>query len=505
MPILLTWKTGSILYFSPEIFLSLAFCTLLALSVFDKNTTTNKLMTFMLASLFVGFILTLVVLIKFNGLEQSQLVLMNNFVIDKYTLWSKLFILFLSAISVYIFQSSVYTRFKKVPAEFLIILGFSVTASLFLISSFNWGLLFLSLEFLGICTYCLLSLLKKDSYISIEATIKYFAISALSSCFLLVGIFFFYTIFLDISFFAYKENFLLFTNSGNFLKVVTFTLLISFLIKLGCAPFHMWVPDVYEGVPTFMTFILSVVTKTIFFLFFVRLVSYLLFFGVSHVQFVLTMTAAFSIIVGCFGALFQKKIKRILAYSSINNMGYMLLGLSLNTVEGTKFALMYAVFYFLAVTLVFMVILGTKELDTTTNANKSALVYVTDLPKLTKGSKTMLMFFSLALFSLAGIPPLSGFFIKFFILSSAMSAQLYFLAVVGALTSVVSAFYYVNLIKLTHFSKDNPSNAKITSVSPGYVVVCGILTIGLIAIFLFPGALDNFFYSLSIAVTYPLA
>ena len=190
MPILLTWKTGSILYFSPEIFLSLAFCTLLALSVFDKNTTTNKLMTFMLASLFVGFILTLVVLIKFNGLEQSQLVLMNNFVIDKYTLWSKLFILFLSAISVYIFQSSVYTRFKKVPAEFLIILGFSVTASLFLISSFNWGLLFLSLEFLGICTYCLLSLLKKDSYISIEATIKYFAIRALSSCFLLVGIFF---------------------------------------------------------------------------------------------------------------------------------------------------------------------------------------------------------------------------------------------------------------------------------------------------------------------------
>ena len=484
---------NNILYFSTEVFLAFSLCFLLIYSVFYDN---NKLIRNVFFVLIFSILINTSLLIKFISSSETQLVLMNNFTIDTYTLCAKTFILFLAIISTYILK----TITTKEINEFIIIFGFSINAALFLLSSFNWGMVFLSLEFLGICTYCLLGLLKKNSYITMEATIKYFSISALSSCFLLLGIFFFYIIFLDINFLVITEN-IFGSESGFVLQIVAYTILISFLIKLGCAPFHMWVPDVYEGVPTFMTLILSVVMKSIFFLFFIKIVAYLLASGIETVKTVLILSSGISIIIGCFGALFQKKIKRILAYSSINNMGYMLIGLSVNSTIGIKASLMYSFFYFLAVILLFMIILNTKEINEE-GEKINSIVYTSDLHKLKRGSALVLTIFIVTLFSLAGIPPLSGFFIKFFILKEAIFSKLYVLATVGAFSSVISAFYYINLIKLTLFD-NKPNNNKLIQIENNYKTVLTILAFSLLLIFAFPYNTETFFYFLAKSISYP--
>lgn len=492
MPNLITWEIHNVIYFSTEFFLAFSLCSLLIYTVFINN---NKLIDNVIIIFFTSIIINTVLLIKFLGLSDTQLVLMNNFIIDTYTLCAKTFVLILAAISIFIFKKTVI---KQNINEFIIIFGFSINAALFFLSSFNWGMVFLSLEFLGICTYCLLGLLKKDSFITMEATIKYFSISALSSCFLLLGIFFYYWIFLDINFLIITENIIAY-DSTFILKVIAFTLVISFLIKLGCAPFHMWVPDVYEGIPTFMTLILSVVMKSVFFLFFIKLVAYLLANGINSIKTLLILSAGSSIVIGCFGALFQKKIKRILAYSSINNIGYMLIGLSVDSTVGIKTSIMYSFFYFIAVLILFMVILNSKEIDEEGNSI-NAIVYTSDLHKL-KNSKILLSIFILTLFSLAGIPPLSGFFIKFFILKEAIFSKMYALAIIGAFSSVISAFYYINLVKLTLFDKNEIK--KLEKTDNSYLILLTLLSLSLGAIFVFPQNIEEFFYFLAKIVAYP--
>ena len=249
-----------------------------------------------------------------------------------------------------------------------------------------------------------------------------------------------------------------------------------------------------------MTLILSVIMKSIFFLFFLKIVTLLLTVGIHTVKIILILSSGTSIIIGSFGALFQKKIKRILAYSSINNMGYMLIGLSVNSTIGIKTSIMYSFFYFLAVLILFMIILNTKEIDSDGNKVVS-IVYVSDLYKLKNGSNIVLAIFILTLFSLAGIPPLSGFFIKFFILKEAIFSKLYILGALGAFSSVVSAFYYIYLIKATLF--DQRAKITIEKVENSFILVLLFISFSLVLLFLFPQIMDSFFLFLTKSVLYP--
>lgn len=248
-----------------------------------------------------------------------------------------------------------------------------------------------------------------------------------------------------------------------------------------------------------MTLILSVVIKSVFFLFFIKLVAYLLANGINSIKILLILSAGSSIVIGCFGALNQKKIKRILAYSSINNMGYMLIGLSVDSTVGIKTSIMYSFFYFIAVLILFMIILNSKEIDEQGNPI-NAIVYTSDLHKL-KSSKLVLSIFILTLFSLAGIPPLSGFFIKFFILKEAIFSKMYALAIIGAFSSVISAFYYIHLVKKTLF--DNNEMKKLEKMDNSYLILLTLLSLSLGVIFVFPQNIETFFYFLAKTVAYP--
>jgi len=239
--------------------------------------------------------------------------------------------------------------------------------------------------------------------------------------------------------------------------------------------------------------------KSVFFIFFIKVVTLLVKIDAQTVQTILVLSSGMSIVVGSFGALFQKKIKKILAYSSINNMGYMLIGLSVNSTIGIKTSLLYAFFYFIAVLIVFMIILNSKEINSE-GIKVGSLVYVSDLHKLKGGSKIVLSIFILTLFSLAGIPPLSGFFIKFFILKEAVFCKFYLLALLGAFSSVLSAFYYVYLIKATLF--DNKAAVTIEKTENSFILVILLLSFTLVLIFFFPQNIDLFFLFLTKSVLY---
>jgi NADH-quinone oxidoreductase subunit N len=244
---------------------------------------------------------------------------------------------------------------------------------------------------------------------------------------------------------------------------------------------------------------LSVIIKSVFFIFFVKLISYMFFLGVPFVRYMLTLAAMFSIIIGCFGALYQKRIKRILAYSSINNIGFIVLGLSFNSLEGQTYSLMYAFFYFITIFLIFSIIL--TVLEETEDGVKLSLVYISDLPKLKKTSKIIYFIFAICLFSLAGIPPLSGFFIKFFLLNTAISAKLYFVTAVIALTSVISAFYYIHLLKVLFFTSFNQP-VKLITINNTYKFIYLLLGLNVISFFLLPGFFEQVFTSLAASIVW---
>lgn len=357
----------------------------------------------------------------------------------------------------------------KSKKSVLILLGFSYLAMLLTLSAFDWFFLFLSIEMLTLSSYCLIGLSK--TRVALEAVLKYFAMGATSTCIVLFSIF---VLFISTD----STSFLAYPNTGEGALFFTTLIVSSFLLKLGAAPFHYWVVDAYEGSPSIVVVFFAVVVKLCIFLLFCRLLFNPLSEGISLWRPIILCCSAFSILLGCFGALFQKKIKRLLAYSSINNIGYILAGVSIGNVSGLQASLLYFFFYCLSLSFVFILILGPF--------NSKPLTYIVELQKLRSsyaGSVTL----ALLLFSMAGIPPLSGFWIKFFILYELISAKLYILAVVGAFASIISSFYYVSLIKILYFERTSFQNK--TFNFPSYLSILPVLT--LFAYPLFPQMLNQ--------------
>ena len=221
---------------------------------------------------------------------------------------------------------------------------------------------------------------------------------------------------------------------------------VGFLFKVSAAPFHMWAPDVYEGAPTSTTAFFVLVPKIALFAVFVRI-----FFGafydlLASWQSILLICSGLSMIVGSFAALSQQRIKRLLAYSSIGHVGYMLLGFSCASLEGIEAVCIYLVIYVIMTLNVFGIVLAL-------NSKQSRLRYLSDFGMLSASHPVLAFTFACTLFSMAGIPPLAGFCSKFYIFFAALSSGLYALALLGVLTSVVSCFYYIRLIKIMYFER----------------------------------------------------
>ena len=346
--------------------------------------------------------------------------------------------------------------------EYILFILFAILGSFVLISSDNFLTAFIGLELQSLSLY-LMAAFNTKNLKSNEAGIKYFSLGALSSGFLLFGI---SMIYYDTSSF-YMQNLNNFTTIS---EIGLSLILISLFFKVSAAPFHIWTPDVYEGSPTISTLFFASLPKFASLIFLFRVYQELNISGIQSLDYIFQIVCAISLLVGVYGAITQKVIKRLLAFSSINHIGFMLLGIMCYQFmsEGTLF--FYLIIYLITTFGIFAVLLNLRTVEGEfTNISQLNGLRFTSNSK----SISMLVFF----FSLAGIPPFAGFFAKFFILSASITDGFFFLSIVAVLSSVIAAFYYLTIIKNMFFNKseielldDNNKIGKVIFISFGLII-----------------------------------
>ena len=375
---------------------------------------------------------------------------------DHFAFFTKLMVCFFAALYFFIIASFLKEH-KLTSFEYLLILLFAVLGLMLLCSSNDLLTAYLSIELISLSSYVLAAFRKSSSY-SAEAGIKYLVTGAISSAFFLLGSSFMYAYsgtvnISDLGLIMSNESWFTVNKTNEllepFLEIGVAFIIFSLFIKLALAPFHVWSLDVYEGSPTISTFFFAVVTKLSFFVFLVR-ISYNGAFKYQDTwQFYGVLIALLSVFVGSFGGLRQRKLKTLLAYSSVSHMGYALLAFSAGSHFGAEMLLFYLVIYMLSGVSVWFVILATRvnRKRYTDKFSKE----LGDLALLRKSNPGLALSLTLSMFSVAGIPPLIGFFAKMGVFLSVLHAKYYFVALLAILCSVVSTFYYIRIIKILYF------------------------------------------------------
>src|SRR6478736_6485082 len=338
---------------------------------------------------------------------------------------------------------------------------------LMLISASDLIALYLGLELMSLPLY-VIAASNRENLRSTEAGLKYFVLGALSSGMLLYGASLIYGFTGTVNFAGIAKA----TQNGAGLGLIfgLVFLFVGFCFKISAVPFHMWTPDVYEGSPTPVTAFFAAAPKVAGIAIFAR-VTVVAFPGITHEwQQIVVFVSIASMALGSFAAIGQRNIKRLMAYSSIGHMGYALVGLAAGTAEGVQGVLIYMSIY-VAMTLgTFAVILSMRR-------DGGLVETISDLAGLSRTHPTMAFFLAVLLFSLAGIPPLAGFFAKFYVFLAAIKAGLFTLAVIGVLLSAVAAYYYLRIVKLMYFDapaeRFDPMPLALTSV----LTVTGLFTL----------------------------
>jgi len=314
---------------------------------------------------------------------------------------------------------------------------------LMLISASDLIALYLGLELMSLPLY-VIAASNRENLKSTEAGLKYFVLGALSSGMLLYGASLIYGFTGTVSFAAIAKA----TQGGASLGLIfgLVFLFVGFCFKISAVPFHMWTPDVYEGAPTPVTAFFAAAPKVAGIAIFAR-ATVVAFPGITHEwQQIVVFVSIASMALGAFAAIGQRNIKRLMAYSSIGHMGFALVGLAAGTPEGVQGVLVYMSIY-VAMTLgTFAVILSMRR-------DGKLVENIADLAGLARTHPTMAFFLGVLLFSLAGIPPLAGFFAKFYVFLAAIKAGLFTLAVIGVITSVIGAYYYLAIVKIMYFDE----------------------------------------------------
>ncbi|HUJ47704.1 MAG TPA: NADH-quinone oxidoreductase subunit NuoN [Rhizomicrobium sp.] len=330
--------------------------------------------------------------------------------------------------------------------EYPILILLSTLGMMVLISAGDLIMLYLGLELMSLALY-VVAASNRDNAKSTEAGLKYFVLGALSSGMLLYGASLVYGFTGTVSFAGIAAA----AKGGSIGMVFGLVFVLAGLcFKVSAVPFHMWTPDVYEGAPTPVTAFFASAPKVAAMAVFVR-AALTAFPGiVTQWQQIVVFVSIASMALGSFAAIGQKNIKRLMAYSSIGHMGFALVGLAAGTAEGAQGVLVYLAIY-VAMTLgSFAIIIAMKR-------NGQALEQISDFSGLSRTNPVLAFFFAMFLFSLAGVPPLAGFFAKWFVFVAAIHANLFTLAVIGVLTSVVGAFYYLSIVKVMYFDEPLPT------------------------------------------------
>jgi NADH-quinone oxidoreductase subunit N len=301
----------------------------------------------------------------------------------------------------------------------------------------------MGLELQSLALY-VLATFNRDQIKSSEAGLKYFVLSALSSGLLLYGCSLIYG-------FSGSTNFNVISNQLNTDEyVLTFGIvfiLVGLAFKISAVPFHMWAPDVYEGSPTSVTLFFTMVPKIAALTVFVRFLYVPFLNLIDQWQMIIVFLSIASMLFGAIAAIGQTNIKRLVAYSSIGHIGYTLAGLATGSNEGIQSSIIYISIYVIMNLALFSCLLMLKR-------NDQYYEEIDDLSGLSKNHPLLSLSLLVILFSLAGIPPLAGFFAKFYVFKAVIEQSMYFLAIVGLLSTVVAAFYYLRIIKIIYFDKE---------------------------------------------------
>ena len=365
----------------------------------------------------------------------------GSFVVDTFARFLKVLALIGSGVAL-IMAYGYFAAENKSRFEYPVLVLLSTTGMLMLISAGDLIALYLGLELMSLVLYVVASF-DRDSPRATEAGLKYFVLGALSSGMLLYGASLVYG-FTGTVTFAGIAKAASADNIGLIFGVVF--LFAGFCFKISAVPFHMWTPDVYEGAPTPVTAFFAAAPKVAAIAMFSRVAVTAFPEIVPQWQQIVVFVSIASMVLGAFAAIGQDNIKRLMAYSSIGHMGFALVGLAAGTPAGVEGLLVYIAIY-LAMTL------GTFACILSMRRAGFAVEQISDLAGLSRTNPVMAFFLGMLLFSLAGIPPLAGFFAKFYVFLAAINAGLYALAVIGVLASVVGAYYYLRLVKIMYFDE----------------------------------------------------
>ena len=453
----------------PEIFLSLSIMFLLMIGVFKKN---SERLVYNLSTIILLILLALVI----NMFSIDETFIFNNsYKIDSLSSFMKTLTI-ISAIFVMISSFTYLKILNILKIEYAILILSSILGMIIMISSNDLIVFYLGLELQSLALYVLASF-NRDNILSSESGLKYFVLSALSSGLLLYGCSLVYG-------FSGSTNFTYISSaSTNIDYGVIFGLvfiIVGLAFKISAVPFHMWAPDVYQGSPTAVTLFFAVLPKVAALTVFIRFL-YIPFVNlIDQWQTILVFISVASMVFGAVAAIGQSNLKRLIAYSSIGHMGYALAGLASGTNQGIQSSVMYISIY-VVMTLAFFSCLFMLR--------KKNIFFekIEDLSGLSTNHPILSISLLVILFSLAGIPPLAGFFAKFYVFMAVIEQSMYFLAIVGLLSTVVAAFYYLRLIKIIYF--DKPKEKYETDHSIGLKITLGVSTGILILYFIYPGLL----------------
>jgi NADH-quinone oxidoreductase subunit N len=418
----------------PEIVLAIIGMAILIFGVLRRDDT------FLLSSMFAlgGFLLAaLLVLTTPRGLGYN-----GQFVSDAFAAFVKILVLAGAALSLIL--SLDYNRTNRIARfEFPVLMVLSVTGMMVMASATNLMSLYLGLELQSLALY-VLAAFARDDLRSSEAGLKYFVLGALASGLLLYGISLVYGFSGTMDFAALTKALTKPETASPGVIVGIVFVLVGLAFKIAAVPFHMWTPDVYEGAPTPVTVYFSTAPKVAAFALLLR--TMVTPFGhllIAWQQLIVIVSIA-SMILGALAAIGQTNIKRLMAYSAISHMGYALIGLAVATPEGIRGVLIYLIVYVFMSAGAFACIIAMQR-------RGRALEQIADLNGLARTDPALALAMAVFMFSLAGIPPLSGFFGKLYIFLPAVQAGMWTLAIIGVLTSVVGSYYYLRIVKVMYF------------------------------------------------------
>lgn len=457
----------------PEIFLALAAMSLLMLGVFQKATTPDGVVRASRLTSGLGVVsLVLALVLVFTVSRGTFITFEGMFVSDPFASFVKVLILIASTMSLIMAQNWLEHQGAH-RFEYAILVIFATLGMMMMVSASNLLSLYMGLELQSLSLYVLAAFHRDDTR-STEAGLKYFVLGAIASGMLLYGSSLVYGFSGTTDFATIASTVAAQEHASMGLIIGLVFVMAGLAFKVSAVPFHMWTPDVYEGAPTPVTAFFAVAPKVAAIALFLRVMIEPFGGMTAEWQQIVIVISILSMALGAFAAIAQMNIKRMMAYSSIGHVGYALIGLAVGNEAGVTGVLVYLSIYVFMNIGAFACIMAMRRGD-------RQVENINELGGLGKTHPAMAAALTIFMFSMAGIPPLAGFFGKLYIFLAAIEAQLYTLAIIGVLTSVVSAYYYIRIIKIMYF--DEPGIEPLESPLPRSIT--GILVVSSMFILLF--------------------